>query len=380
MVYGASGMLRRRRTRMTPSQAFRNPPLFRQLVTVAAGAIGSAGFLWLGIPGGAISGAMVVVVLMTVFGLASRIEGPLRVLAMIASGVTIGAAVTPETLRGIVTYPLSLAIMAASVIATTVAGTAFLMFAAGWSRSTALLATSPGAFVYILSVAPQVGGDVPRIVVVQMFRVLILMAVLPILVVELGPAIAERPPPVVDPLWLVGVMLALGALVGFGLDRLKVAGGLFFGAMAVSAVFHGAGIAPGRVPQPVALFGQILIGCWTGSRFVGFDWGRLPAILGAALGSIVVSLAISAAFALLAVWAVGVSFGAAMIGFAPGALEAMTMLAFALGLDPLYVGVHHLGRFLLLNISMPIIVQTWLKPKPPDATRSRDKDGGDGGR
>jgi uncharacterized membrane protein AbrB (regulator of aidB expression) len=52
-----------------------------------------------------------------------------------------------------------------------------------------------------------------------------------------------------------------------------------------------------------------------------------------------------------------------MVGFAPGALEAMTMLAFALGFDALYVGVHHLARFLMLNIAMPVIVQTWLMPK-----------------
>ena len=347
----------------TPSQAFRKPPILRQLQTVAFGCVGSAAFLWLGIPGGAISGAMVAVALLTVFGLAHRIEGGLRVAAMIASGVTIGAAVNPETLRGVVTYPASLLIMSVSIAATTLAGMAFLMFVAGWSKSTAFLASSPGAFAYILAVSPAVGGDVPRIVVVQMFRVLVLMAVLPILVVEFGPPIVSGPPPVLDPYWLVGVMLALGAAGGLLMERFKLAGGIFFGAMIVSAVFHGTGIAPGRAPAPVALFGQVLIGCWTGSRFVGFDWTRLPGILGAAAGSIGVGLATSAAFAFLASSLLGVSFGAAMVGFAPGALEAMTMLAFALGFDALYVGVHHLARFLLLNIAMPVIVQTWLMPK-----------------
>ena len=352
-------------TSPTPSQAFRKPPVARQLQTVAFGCVGSAGFLWLGIPGGAISGAMVAVTLMTVFGLAHRIEGGLRVAAMIASGVTIGAAVNPETLRGIVTYPLSLLFMSASIVATTIAGTAFLIFIAGWSKSTAFLASSPGAFAYILAVSPSVGGDVPRIVVVQMFRVLVLMAVLPILVVEFGPPIVSGPPQVLDPYWLVGVMLALGALVGLAMEKFKIAGGIFFGAMIVSAVFHGAGVAPGRVPAPVALFGQILIGSWTGSRFVGFDWSRLPGILGAAVGSIGAGLATSAAFAFATTALLGIPFGAAMVAFAPGALEAMTMLAFALGFDALYVGVHHLARFLLLNITMPIIVQTWLMPKKP---------------
>lgn len=346
----------------TSSQAFRNPPLVRQLATIACGSLGSAGFLWLGVPGGAISGAMVAVTAMTVFGLAARIEGPLRLAAMIASGVTLGAAVNPESLRGVVTYPLSLLIMTASVAATTAAGMAFLVLAAGWSRSTAFLASSPGAFAYILSVAPTVGGDVPRIVVVQMFRVLILMALLPILVVEFGPAIAAPAAKPVDPLWLVGVMLALGAAAGFALERWNVAGGVFFGAMLVSAAFHGTGVAPGRVPQSVALFGQVLIGAWTGSRFVGFDWRRAPGILGAASGSIGLGLVTSALFAAFASWLLGVSFGTAMVGFAPGALEAMTMLAFALGFDPLYVAVHHLARFMLLNVSMPVIVRAWLTP------------------
>ncbi len=164
-LLGASQVM----TAPTPSQAFRKPPIVRQLQTVAFGCAGSAAFLWLGIPGGAISGAMVAVTLMTVFGLAHRIEGVLRIAAMIASGVTIGAAVNPETLRGVVTYPVSLLIMSVSIAATTLAGMAVLMFAAGWSKSTAFLASSPGAFAYIIAVSPSVGGDVPRIVSCRCF-------------------------------------------------------------------------------------------------------------------------------------------------------------------------------------------------------------------
>ncbi|MDB5569979.1 MAG: hypothetical protein JWN93_1162 [Hyphomicrobiales bacterium] len=348
----------------TPSQAFLKPPVYRQLVTIAVGSLGSALFLYLGVPGGAISGAMVVVTLLTVFGLGVRIEGALRTAAMIASGVTLGAAVTPETLRGVVAYPLSLAIMTLGVVATTGLCSLFLVTVAGWSRSTALLASSPGAFAYILAVAPKLKADVPRIVVAQMSRVLVLMVVLPLLVVESGVSGgAPPPPPPLDPLWLVATMLALGGLAGLAMERFRVAGGVFFGAMLVSAAFHGTGYAPGRLPMPFALFGQILIGCWTGSRFVGFDWTRMPSLAGAALGSIAISIASSAGFAWIAASLLGLPFGAAMVAFAPGALEAMTMLAFAIGFDPLYVGVHHLARFMMLNLSMPFVVRFWLQPK-----------------
>jgi len=39
------------------------------------------------------------------------------------------------------------------------------------------------------------------------------------------------------------------------------------------------------------------------------------------------------------------------------------MLAFAIGFDPLYVGVHHLARFMLLNMTMPLVVRYWLEPQ-----------------
>jgi uncharacterized membrane protein AbrB (regulator of aidB expression) len=53
-----------------------------------------------------------------------------------------------------------------------------------------------------------------------------------------------------------------------------------------------------------------------------------------------------------------------MAAFAPGGLEAMAMLAFAMGLDPLYVGAHHLARFMGLGLVLPILIaQLWPLPK-----------------
>jgi uncharacterized membrane protein AbrB (regulator of aidB expression) len=70
------------------------------------------------------------------------------------------------------------------------------------------------------------------------------------------------------------------------------------------------------------------------------------------------------AFAWPAAWLAGVPYASAMAAFAPGGLEAMAMLAFAMGLDPLYVGAHHLARFMLLGLSMPFVVG-WIKPEKP---------------
>ena len=52
----------------------------------------------------------------------------------------------------------------------------------------------------------------------------------------------------------------------------------------------------------------------------------------------------------------GLPFGQVLLAFAPGGLEAMTIMAFALDLDPAYVGAHHLIRFLGLGLLLPLFM------------------------
>jgi len=48
--------------------------------------------------------------------------------------------------------------------------------------------------------------------------------------------------------------------------------------------------------------------------------------------------------------------GDVVMAFAPGALEAMTTLAFALNLDPAYVGTHHIARLIFVSLVVPVVV------------------------
>jgi uncharacterized membrane protein AbrB (regulator of aidB expression) len=59
-------------------------------------------------------------------------------------------------------------------------------------------------------------------------------------------------------------------------------------------------------------------------------------------------------FAFAVAYALSLRIGDVVLAYAPGGLEAMTILSFALGLDPAYVGAHHLGRFILVSVALPI--------------------------
>jgi len=114
---------------------------------------------------------------------------------------------------------------------------------------------------------------------------------------------------------------------------------------------------------------QLLIGAWIGSRFIGFDWELMHRTLFSALTPFVAAFTLAVLFAILAARLVSVPFAEALAAFAPGGLEAMTMLAFALGLDPMFVGSHHLARFFMIGLALPFVVR-WLGVDRRSASQS----------
>jgi membrane AbrB-like protein len=331
-----------------------------EFVTLAGAAVGGCGLGYAQIPGGWLSGAMIGVAIFAAIGWAGPLSTPLRRLALTGSGVAIGSAMSPAMLNSLSAYPASLAFMAAAVAATTYVSASMLRRIPGWSPQTAFFAAVPGALSYVFLVAAQDGkADLPRIAVVQVCRVFFLMALIPLIVGETTAITLPHTGPI-DPPFLVLVDFVLGGLAGYFLERLHVAGGMLFGAMLVSGFLHATGVAPGRSPLAIVEVAQVLIGAWVGARFIGFDWRLLARSATASLGSFIAGTAVSMAFAAAASFYLALPFAQTMMAFSPGGLEAMTILAFALGLDPLYVGAQHLARFILISLTLPFALRFWL--------------------
>jgi uncharacterized membrane protein AbrB (regulator of aidB expression) len=128
----------------------------------------------------------------------------------------------------------------------------------------------------------------------------------------------------------------------------------------VSSGLHASGLTGGSVPPLLATAGLVLIGVFVAERFRTLDPAVLRRTIPAAAGSFVVGNGLAAAFAVVAAWLAGVAIPNALVAFAPGGLEAMMVLALVLGLDPLYVGIHHVARFLGIGLVLPFIAG-WLK-------------------
>ena len=328
----------------------------RQFETVAAAIAGGWLAAHIGVPAGWLSGSMAASALLTAFGRGAQFGPLLRVFALSFAGMALGSSVTPKMLEAMGRYPASLAMMCLSVAVGVALCTLFVRRVGGWDKPTSLFAAIPGALSYVLALAPSAGADMARVSLAQLVRIFALVALAPALVGGGGANVIHDIPagPVDGPLWIVSI-LALGVPLGLLIERMGLGAGVLFGTLLVAAVAHGSGMAPGAPPPQIALIGQVMVGAWSGSRFDVFDFAMLRRSLLPVAGSLTIAIATAAVFAWLTSKIVHVSYADAMVAFAPGGLEAMTLLSLALGLDPLYVGAHHLARFFLISFSLPFV-------------------------
>jgi membrane AbrB-like protein len=357
---------------VSPSARRRAPRPIAILGTLAAAAAGGGLFAAFGLPAAWISGALTVVAVLALFGVGVAVNKGIRGAAFIGLGITMGAAVTPETLMGMRNWPISIAVLLLSVAATMAAVTFYLRRFSGWDGRTAFYASAPGALSTALALATQDGADVRRVAFAQAIRLFLLIAVLPGTLASLGlsmnVALPMRPPLQgsigIGAAGELALMAIAGIAGGLAAERARMPGGLLFGAMFASAILHATGLVAVLVPPYVLIPCFIALGASVGSRFAGSDLATLKHFLFASLGAFVVASSVSLAFALLASGLSGEAVGKTIVAFAPGGVEAMTALAFVIGLDPAFVAAHHIVRFLLIGLLLPFAARLLFGPAP----------------
>ena len=335
------------------------------LETLAIGAAGGLLFLWANLPGGLISGAMATVGIAALAGRPLHMPPLLTQTVLVLLGITLGSLVSRQMIQHISAYPLTIGLLALATFCMTFGSSFYLQRAHGWDQTSALLAASPGALSQITVLAAEKGADVAAIAVVQTMRVIILTAALPLVLALTG--IPPTASPVMagliaSPLELA-VLLGASIVVALLLRLMNFPAGWMFGAMIASSVLHGTSLIEGGLPlwmRGVALVG---IGAVIGTRFSKIKTATLLSHVNAGLGSFVVAIAISAIFVAIVLMTTNVRFADVLVAFAPGAMDAMLALALTLHIDPIFVGAHHLSRFLFVTITTPGIVHLFGRPQ-----------------
>lgn len=353
--------------------------------TFALAAAGGALFGVLGFPAGWLAGAILFVSIAALSGRPMRVPLPLARVFFVVIGITLGGVVTPETVKGVTEWPLSIVAAILSMLCVTVATSRYLMYVHGWEPRSALFASFPGAMSQVVALAAETGVDLRPIVIVQTLRVVILTFGVPLALGLFGVhygtlagAAATMGNDSLVELLILTVASGGGAVLA---HWARFPGGLIFGGMIVSAALHGSGLIHAKFPWWFSTVSIVGLGSVVGARFTQADPRLLLRYLGAAFGSFAVALAVTGLFAGFVTSVLKIPIADAVVAFAPGAVDAMMILALAMHLDPVYVGAHHVARVLMVGISLPVIAR-WLGlrgngKQPPSPPANPPRLGGD---
>ena len=127
------------------------------VATAGGGALGLTGF-----PAGWLSGAILAVAAAAIAGRPMLLPVLFTRAVFVLIGISLGSVVTPETLHGMATYPLSIAALIVAMACIGLAGAAYLRFVHGWDKVAAYLAAAPGGMSQVIGARGRSRRRPPR--------------------------------------------------------------------------------------------------------------------------------------------------------------------------------------------------------------------------
>ncbi|MEO0821054.1 MAG: AbrB family transcriptional regulator [Pseudomonadota bacterium] len=353
------------------------------LLTFAIAGAGAALFAALALPLPFLLGPMFACLAAALAGFAPTAPKQLSMAMRTILGVAVGASVTPELIGRIGDFAVSVALVPVFVALIGLIGYPYFRRACGFDRVTAYYAAMPGGLQDMILFGQEAGGDARALSLVHATRVLVIVALMPILLTLIWGVPLDNPPgrPATDiPLSDLAVMLAC-ALIGWkGGERIGLFGAAILGPMALAAPASLLGLTQNRPPAEAILLAQFFIGLGIGSYYTGVTAQELRRVVAAALGYCAILAILALVFAEFVTLTGAAPGMEAALAFAPGGQAEMVVLAIVAGADMTYVVTLHLSRLIIVILGAPIAMRLTrgAENRLQDRPQDRPQDRGDG--
>jgi membrane AbrB-like protein len=197
------------------------------------------------------------------------------------------------------------------------------------------------------------------VIIVHLMRLLLITVLVSLLIPGTAPvAVAD-----VDPL-STGMALTVLSVIGLSVvvGRLLLAVGVpapfMLTAIIITAVFVKSGWLHGfHMPDWSLSLAALILGVRIGSRFQGLGLAELGRHGRTALVSVGLMILVAAVLALAAARLLGSDALSLWLAYMPGAIETIAIVAFAGGLDVVFILTHHLARMVVLHFAPALLVQ-----------------------
>jgi len=341
-------------------------PSVSVLRALIIGTAGGALCFMLGVPAPWLAGSLIATLIAIYANQNLDLPGWLLTLAFILLGIQTGTAVNADTLYRVTQWPLSIVCMSVTVGIIVWACMFYYERFRKWDRATAYFSSLPGALSMVVLLAGASKADMRRVTISQCVRLFFLIAALPLVIVFISPATDVFPatPPVAS-IHEIIVLVGISAAAGLLFERLRVPAGLILGAALASAALGLGDVIHGGAPDSILIPANIILGVMIALRFKGISLPELRMGLGDGFAGFAIAMVIAVAGAVFTSLVAGLPLALTLLAFAPGGLEAMTIMAFALNLDPAYVAAHQVARYIGLVLLMPVVTSFVLQRNVP---------------
>lgn len=325
-------------------------------IAFGLGLVGGACMSWLNGPLPWFIGPMVANAVFAIAGGPTRGPNFLRPAALPILGVVLGSAFLPEIFAKAATWSVALAMIPVFIALSTSLNYLYFRRIARRDPVTAYLSSVPAGINDMILLGEEYGGDTRQIALAQSMRIMIsVLGIALLLVLAKGVSGSSAPRPVIGVTDLApseAILLltcaALGPLVG---RLLRLPARFMLGALLLSAGAHLTGLLHSAPPTLFSLAAQLVLGSCIGARFAGVSPRSAAASLMHGFVSSLLAITVSASVALLAVWLAGLDYFEALLGYSPGGLMEMSLLALAIHESVAYVTIAHTLRYVIVMLT-----------------------------
>ncbi len=333
---------------------------------LAVGAIGGGLAFVTGVPAPWLAGSLIATIIAVYSSQKLELPDWIRTLAFILLGIQTGTAVNANTLSRAAQWPLSIVCMSVTVVIIVWACMLYYERLRKWNTATAYFASLPGALSMVILLASTSGADMRRVTISQSVRLFFLIAALPVVILFISPAAhAVTATPVAGSVFEIIILVLAAAVTGLLFERFRVPAGLILGSALASTALGLSDVIHGGAPNSILIPANVILGIMIGLRFKGISLRELAKVFGDGFAGFAIAMVIAVAGALFTTFVAGLPFALTLLAFAPGGLEAMTIMAFALNLDPAYVAAHQIARYIGLVLLMPVVTSFVLHRNVP---------------
>jgi membrane AbrB-like protein len=358
----------------TPPGRSRNELAVRWAILVALVVLGTIVGESLGIPSAAmLVGLIVGLVYATRSKVELNLDKRVTTAAQMVTGSAVGTYLSVDTIKGLGDAWLPVIGITLFTLVLTFAAGLLLARIADVNPATAAFGMIAGGAAGIVSIASDLGADDRMVAVMQYLRVVIILALTPVLAVTLfssGDGAATAASGVHHVNFLQGLLFVAvcgpaGILIA---NRLHFTAPNFFGPLFLGAGLTLAGVPfAGQMPNLLPFIAYGLIGGRVGLDFTVDTLKRARNILPAVLGVIVLMLAACAALGLIMAPLAHVSALDGYLATTPGVLQVVLATAVGMKANTTFVLSAQVVRLLMMLIAAPYVARRLLPPVQPDA-------------